>query len=338
MHYLQNLIKEIDKTHPHLGNLAAMCQLSIKAKKLLLVVSPRGCGKSRISSFIGAAMPGASLQDRLSVAGLGFLKEEFNGFQSVVVVDDIAKCQTSYARITTITTLGELVYSHYCKSALIGTVYNIENFYGSAIVNVQPVLLKELVKSDEWEASIQDKSIRYYHLYRPQEPNSSVPEVEIQWGKSLDSVAKVDSAGKLLNELKVIGSIQWGLARTKEHISDLLRAAAALDNRDKVTQADLAILLKIIRPLSYEGLIGSKTAFESERNINSNLLAILTEYVTYGKFTLAQIAQDYKLSLSQCYRIMQQCSLQWTEVTKSPTSYAPSADFLKELVRIGLVK
>jgi len=338
MHYLASVAKVINKTHPHLGNLAVMTMLSIKAKKMLIVVAPRGCGKSRISSFVGLSLENACLQDRLSVAGLSYLKDVFNGFQSVVVVDDIAKTQTPYARIATITTLAELVYSHYCKSALAGTHYEIENFFGSAVVNIQPVLLKELVKSDEWEASIQDKTIRYYHLYRPLVPNSMPPSIKINWGISLDNVKDYKLNGKLAKNLVSIGSVQWGLARLQEHLVALLRASAALDGRSEVTQSDLLLLSKVLKPLVFENLVMSKRGFESERLLNANLLAILTEFITYGQFSLAQIASDYKISLSQCYRIMSQYRDDWVEISKSPTMYAPSKTLQEKLKKLGVMK
>ncbi|MBA7692436.1 hypothetical protein ES703_101003 [subsurface metagenome] len=182
MHYLQKVIDAVDKTHPHLGKPCAVAMLAIKAKKLLLLVSPRGCGKSRVTSFVGLSYPNPLLEDRLSVAGLAAIKGDLNDYQGVLVVDDIAKTQTPYARISTLTTIAELVYSHYCISHLSGTNFEIRNFCGAALVNIQPILLKEVVKSSEWEASMMDKSMRYYHLYRPQEPNPMPPKVTLDWG------------------------------------------------------------------------------------------------------------------------------------------------------------
>jgi len=339
-HYLRDVISEVDKTHPRLGNLAAMCQLAIKAKKLLLVVSPRGCGKSRVTSIVALSLPNASLQDRISTAGLAYLKEEFNGFQSVLMVDDIAKCQTQYARISTVTTIAELVYSHYCKSALQGSNFSIENFHGSAVINIQPVLLKEVVKSDEWEASVQDKSIRYYHLYRPQKPNSSPLSFKWRWGISLENVEplkiRLRLGNKTFRSLADLISVQWGNSRLLEHLADLLMASAALDERNKVNQTDITLLRDLLMPLSYESLVMNKREFESDRYLDSNMLAILTEWLTYGAFTLQQLSDDYKLSVSQCYRIMHEYAAKWIEVSKSPTKFAPSLDFAKQLAECGI--
>lgn len=336
MHYLQEVIHQVDKTHPHLGNPVAMAMLTIKAKKMLILVSPRGCGKSRVSSFVGLSYPGHELQDRMSVAGLAAIRERLNGFQSVLVVDDIAKTQTAYARITTLTTLAELVYSHYCISHLAGTNYEITDFYGSALVNIQPVLLREVVKSPEWEASMQDKSIRYYHLFRPLEPNPMPPEVRLQWGYNLDKVAVPLGKGKLVEQLKAIGETQWGLSRLVEHTKDLLRACAAYDKRYKVTSADYRLLIKLLNPMVIENLITDKKEFESERYLNSNQLAILTEFVTYGNFTLRQMSRDYKLSESQCRKIMSRYSDTWVETERRPTTYAPSKALTEKLKEVGI--
>lgn len=336
MHYLSYLIKEVDKTHPHLGNPVAMACLAIKAKKLLLLVSPRGCGKSRVSSYVGLSYPEHSLQDRLSVAGLTYLQDEFTGFKGVVVVDDIAKTQTAYARTTTLTTLAELIYSHYCHSRLSGTKYSITDFYGSAIINIQPVLLRDIVTSVEWEASMQDKSIRYYHLYRPLKPQPLPPKPQIDWGYDITKIEPFELEGKLADRLMRIGETQWGLARLREHTSDLLRAAAALDRRYRVDRNDYNLMLKLLLPLNIEFLVTSKRELESGRIFVPDRLAILTEFFTYGNFTLEHLSRDYKLSQSQCYRIMSKYPKDWVQVSKHPTTYAPSEELQKRLKEVGI--
>lgn len=336
MHYLNQVIKEVDETHPHLGNPVVVAMLAIKAKKLLLLVSPRGCGKSRITSFVGLSHPHPMLEDRLSIAGLAALGGDLNGYQGVLIVDDIAKTQTPYARITTVTTLAELVYSHYCKSHLQGSNFEIDNFYGAALVNIQPILLKEVVKSAEWEASMMDKSMRYYHLYRPLNPNPEAPKIELDWGVDTAGVERPELKGKLAEELKAIGECQWGLSRLREHIADLLVASAALDRRGKVTLADYRLLTKLLAPMRIESLVTDKQELEAQRYLASNQLAILTQFFTYGSFTLGQLARDYHLSQGQCYKIMSRYTKEWEIVSKNPTTYAPSEELRKRLKGVKL--
>lgn len=337
MTYLDTVIETVDKTHPQLGRPVVVSLLAVKATKFLIMVSPRGCGKSRVSSYVGGQSPKSIIQDRLSVAGLQTMTGDLSGFTGVVVVDDIAKSQTSYARITTITTLAELTYSHYIKSALARSHFSIENFYGSAIVNAQPVLVAELVRSSEWEASIQDKSVRYYHLKRPVEPNPDPPQLTIQWGLQLDSVKrpKFDfTAGERLLKLT---EIQWGLARQREHLTDLLKASAAFDNRKVVEAADYKLLERVLAPLAIEELVMTKSGFESGRQLSANQLAVLTEFASYGQFTLRQLSQDYKLSESRCYQIMDKYAKDWRLVRRSPTTYAPTPELKKRLTELGIM-
>ena len=331
MHYLNRVIKAVDETHPHLGNAVAVAMLAVKAKKLLLLVSPRGCGKSRITSFVALSFPNPMLEDRLSIAGLASIGVELSGYQGVLIVDDIAKTQTPYARITTITTLAELVYSHYCTSHLQGSNFEITNFYGAALVNIQPILLKEVVKSAEWEASMMDKSMRYYHLYRPQNPNPKPPKVKLDWGGDASCIDAPELTGKLAEELKSIGECQWGLSRLREHIADLLVASAALDRRGKVSLVDFRLLVKLLAPMRIESLVTDKLELETQRYLASNQLAILTQFFTYGSFTLGQLARDYHLSESQCYKIMSKYTREWEIVSKNPTTYAPSDELRKRL-------
>jgi len=217
------------------------------------------------------------------------MEDELNDFRGLMYVDDIAKSQTAYARISTMTTLAELIYSHYINSKLSKMDFEIKNFRGAGIVNMQPVLMRELVTSSEWEASIQDKTIRYYHLHRPLKPNPEPPKVVLTWGISITDVETVKRHEKLARVLERIVEPQWGIARLREHTTDLLKASAALDGRKVVSDIDYELLIDILKPLKIEDLVINKSGFEEGRTLNSARLATLTEYMTHGGFTLSDI-------------------------------------------------
>jgi len=143
-------------------------------------------------------------------------------------------------------------------------------------------------------------------------------------------------SGKLANTLLTIGDTQWGWSRVKEHMLDLLRASAALDKRSKVTQQDYRLLARLLNPLRVEWLVIKKSSFESGRSLDAEELAILTEFATYGQFTLRHLSRDYKLSESQCYRIMANHSKSWQIVAKNPTTYAPALELKERMREAGL--
>ena len=327
MAYIENLITAVNKTHPSLGELVATLQIVVKARKMCLVVSPSGCGKSTAMTLIAKNTANSMMPDRLSIAGLATIADKLCSFRSVVVVDDIATTQTDYARKTTITTLAALAYTHRVESIMAGIEYSIEDFYGSALVGIQPILLRNLMLLEEWDASIQDKALRYYYLHRPVVPCLELPAVEIKKGLDIDNVNNFEPehTNKKWHELLVLGDSQWSKARSKEHLRDMLKAIAALENRQDVIDNDYILLTRLLKPMAIESIVVVKEQLEGERYLDNNLLALLVEYYTYnGEFPLAQIALDYKLSLSQCYKIMQTQNGYWQQISKSPTIYKPS--------------
>ena len=339
MSYLENLIEKVDETHAGLGELVAVAHIVVKARKIALIVSPSGCGKSTAMSLLAQQIPDAIMPDRLSIAGLCAMADKLTGFRSVVVVDDIATTQTDYARKTTITTLVALVYTHRIQSMMQGIEYTIDDFHGSALIGIQPILLKNLMLLEEWDASIQDKALRYYHLFRPVSPSLTLPNVKIEKGNDMayvkDYIPDVNNPDwrKLIN----LGDSQWSRARAKEHLLDMLRAMASLEHRKYVVDSDLTLLARLLKPMAIENIVVVKEQLEGERYLDNNLLALLAEYYTYGKeFSLAQIALDYKLSLSQCYRIMQSQNGYWQQISKSPTLYTPSKKLIDALKNFGL--
>ena len=327
MTYIENIIDDVNKTHPELGDMVALLNIAVKARKLTLVISPSGCGKSTAMNVIAKNTANAIQPDRLSVAGLCVMADKLTSYRSVVVVDDIATTQTDYARKTTITTLAALVYTHRIESMMAGIFYQIEDFYGSALIGIQPILLRNLMLLDEWDASIQDKALRYYHLHRPIKPCLVLPDVQLEQGLDINIIEdfEPDVENKEWHKLVALADCQFSRARGKEHIRDMLKAMAALEQRKQVISEDYTLLARLLLPMAIENIVVVKEQLEGERYLDNNLLALLAEYFTYnGEFSLAQVALDYKLSLSQCYKIMGQQNGYWQQISKSPTIYQPS--------------
>lgn len=339
MSYIRNLIADVNETHIGLGNLVAVCQIIIKARKMALIVSPSGCGKSAAMDFSTSLCRDVIAPDRLSMAGLASLADRLNDYDSTIVVDDISTTGTDYARTKIIGVLVALCYTHHVQSFMQGSEYEINNFQGSALVGVQPVWLRELMLTGEWEGSIQDKCLRYYHLVRPTVPNLSKPVAQIENGLPFSDVKDFtpDSENIHWQRLTQLGIMQWSKARCRQHLQDYLKAVAALEGRDIVNVDDYEILEILLRPMAYETISVVKTDFEGEKRLNNNLIALIAEYNTYqGQFSLGQVAMDYKLTVDHCYKIMKGQSQYWEQISKSPTIYKPSKNFATTLKKYKL--
>jgi len=336
VHKLYEVIEAVDKTHPLLGNAVAFGVIATKAKKCLIVISPAGCGKSSVSDAVAATHPQAIKLDSVTRSGLKDFRDIFTHFQGLVVVDDLGKVDTNYSRIATVTSFAELVYSHYISKHTMTVTVEIADFFASAILNAQPPILAQLISSDEWEVVIQDKTIRYYHLYRPTTPNQDKPEFKVDWGIDFTTVHKPSHNYKLYPKIEAIASVQWSDSRCLEHVDDLLKATAALDRRQEVNNEDLMLLHKLMKPMTVEKYVKFKTGFELGRYMDTNLLAVIVEFATWKDITIDRIARDYKISPSTVYRLLGEIKT-WFE-TGNPMSkrLVPKEDFKKILKEAGV--
>jgi len=304
LHQLYSVIKGVEETHSGLGNAVAFSIICVKARMCLLVVSPAGCGKSTISDMVALGHPNAQRIDSTTTASLSQHVEEFSNFYGLVVIDDMGKIGDTYSRKHTLTAFAELCYSHFIRRYTFRASVIIEDFHGSAVLNVQPVILADVYQYPEWESVIQDKTLRYYHLKRPTKPNDAPPKVNIDWGIDIDLVAKPDHRYKLYPKLEAIGGIQWSDARTLEHLDTLLRASAALDRREKPNGEDFRLLNRLMKPMVVERYITSKSGFEVGRWMDTNLAAVLVEFASWRNISIDRIARDYKISPATTYRLL----------------------------------
>jgi len=219
-------------------------------------------------------------------------------------MDDIAGAGSMYERKETLVAFSMLCYSHSISKHTFTSDFEITDFHGSTIMNIQPSILAEIYEYPEWESLISEKTLRYYHLYRPTIPNSTKPNFKVDWGIDIDKVQKPRHDFKLYPTLENIGSIQWSDSRALEHLDTLMKATAALDRREYVTSADLQLLCKLMKPMTVERYIFHKTGFEVGRWMDTNLAAVLVEFASWKNINIDRIARDYKISPSTVYRLL----------------------------------
>ena len=338
MHQLYSVIRDVEKTHSGLGNALAFSIICTKARMCLLNVAPSGTGKSVITNTLKKSYPDCVKLDSVTRSGLRDFKEQFTNFWGLVVIDDMAKVDSLYSRKHTITSFAELCYSHDISKHTFTCTIVIDGFFGSAVINIQPVILAELVADSEWEAVTQDKTVRYYHLYRPKAPVPFLPDVNVDWGISLDLVHKPRHDFKLYDKLGDIASIQWSDARVMEHLDVLLKATAALDRRQEVRAEDFQILHRLMKPMIIERSIFHKVGFESGRYLETNLLAVLVEFASWKDINLERIARDYKISPTTAYRLLTEIK-DWFEPSEPMSKrLVPKPGLRKVLKEAGVVR
>lgn len=288
--------RQVDRTHKGLGNLFSFALLSTKAKKFAIVIAVSGTGKTTALKAAANVNPEENIfLDSITRSGLVAIDKKLNDFKGTFLLTDLGNIDTAYSLKESVKTLVNLTYEHGISKLNATTNLKIENFQGSALTTGQPVIMQQLINSPDWEAVIQDKTIRYYHLIRPIKVNNSEINVRATWGKPLDEVSIRFVKSEKVKQLYRVGLDQFGISRAHQHIDDLLRACAALDNRKKVIPKDVACLTELIKPMRFEKRIIGREGFESDKRFMHNDMCLLTEAATYHELDKNQMMINYKL-------------------------------------------
>ena len=338
MHAVRKLIRQVDKTHKGLGAMIAMNIIAAKAKMCILNVAPAGCGKS-VSTDAVTGMLGevARRYTSLTLAGLKHEMAELKQYSGHMLIDDLGGEKSEWSRISTLTVLANLIYGHYVKKVTYTGVIGIENFYGSASLNIQPILMQSIIGDSDWIAVIRDKVLRYYHLIRPIKPKLYLSNPKIDYTIPLQDVMLPAHKGKLWYQLVAIGLTQWSYGRILEYLPKLLKSCASLDSRTNVTQEDYRLLIKLMKPMQLERYIVQSYSFESGRAFDNNTYCILVELASHGQPTIEDICEDYKVSPETTVRLIQS-SPEWCWIKQnSPKKVMPTeqADKILKLAGVG---
>lgn len=277
------------------------------SSRVVYVASVRSArsGKSAATSKIKQLRKNeADFYTSLTLAGLERRKVQFSNYYGHIIIDDLGSEKSLWSRTATVAVLANLVHTHYVQKITQGQDIGISDFYGSAALNIQPILMNSIVRTNEWIAVTRDKTLRYYHLFRPIKPIKQLPEATIDWGESYMTVALGKAKGVLWNRLVALALSQWSHARCIEHLPALLKGAAALDGRTKVDKSDYKLLLKLLKPMTLERDIIDTYGFEEGRNFLNNTYCILTEIASYGEPTILNFCIDYKCSPSTVERLI----------------------------------
>ena len=336
MHQLYSIIEGVEKTHLGLGNAMAFSIICTKARKCLLLVAPSGCGKSVITDSLGILHPDAIRLLSITKARMKDYKDTFSNYQGVVLMDDMAGAGSMYERKETLIAFAFMCYTHFISKHTFTSDFDIWNFHGAAILNIQPSILAEIYQYPEWESILQDKAIRYYHLYRPIKPNEVKPEFKVDWGIDMDLVKKPSKDYKLYKDLETIAAIQFSDARVLEHLNDFLRASAALDGRETVKLEDYVLLKRLMKPLTVERYIMQKSGFEIGRWMNVNLLDVLVEFATWKNITIDRICRDYKVNPATCYRSLTEIKEWFAESQIMSKRLVPKPELKRVLKEAGV--
>ena len=333
---LLNVYNNVEDTHKGLGRLAVVEVLSDASNRSLLVIGSSGTGKSTVMKWLGKHVTRKKIiRDAVTVTGLRHLQKELNNVEATILIDDLSKGGTPYSQVQTVMSLGELVYTGYIFKTTSTVNFGISNFRGSAIMNCQPLLLRRVIKNEEFETDIRDKVIRWYHLKRPITPKLSIPTDNIrhQYRTFNVTIPLNIYDNQLYDDAYGMFRFEFSDARAEEHLQAWLRASAYLNGRDKVNEADLYLIFQLSRNFQFEFVLMNKDNLEGRREMNVNLIPIITTINTFKSYPFTRMLMDYGVKTRRLYEIIKETSNYVDTVKGKDDVYIIARRNLIELLR-----
>ena len=309
------------------------------ANRTLFVIGVSGSGKSTAYKWLKKNVK-RQIVDLHSV-GISTLAKFGNTLQSnptTILIEDLSVAKTEDMMIKTAFFITHLTYDKRLIRIIMPYPIEIHNFVGSAIINFQPYILEAMFKQREWETDIRDKAIRYYHLYLPLEqfikPPSELPTYRVKYSYVDEVSFSFDIKSEWLSIYrKALQNFrhEFTEARAREHLNALLKANAILNERNKLTKADLIIIERLSRIFKLELEIFEKEHLEGKRTLNVDLLPILSVLATYSSYPISKLMLHFQVRRSQIYNILNTLS-EYVLTYNSPSRIIPT-DYTKQLLK-----
>jgi len=334
----QHIYTSVEKTHRGCGKLAVMEVLCDMSNRCLLVVGSSGTGKSATLKWLHSNISRDKIWlDALTVSGLKHLANKLHQQTKSILIDDVSKGGTVYSQVMTVTALGELVYSGYVRKVTSQMDLDISGFRGSAIINSQPLIYKRIIKADEFETDIRDKVIRYFHLKRPINVVTKPPEnnLKYQYNYYDTTMPEYILQSPLYEEALHLFRLEFTKARAKEHLNALLQASALLNNRPSVVKEDLMLVGWLARSFVIEGYITNKSDLEGARDLDVNIMPLLSILSTFKKYRLSELSLDFQVKMRRAYEIVKMNEGLVTTVVLDGEPYVVPTNACQDILRMA---
>jgi len=336
---IRRIYENIESTHKGLGRLAIVEVLSDASNRALLVVGSSGTGKSTVMKWLSKHITRKKYNfDAITVTGLRHLQKEFNNANASILIDDLSKGGTEYSQVQTVVALAELVYSGYVTKFTSTISFRIYSFQGSAIMNCQPLLFRRIIRAPEFETDIRDKVIRWYHLRRPVTPMLSIPKDSVRYQYRYETVeipSKIYDL-ELYDSAYDMFRFEFSDARAEEHLEAWLRASAYVNGRNKVSEADVYLVFQLSRNFQFEYALISKDNLEGRRDMNVNLMPVITTINTFKAYPFTRMLMDYGVKTRRLYEILKSLD-QYVDTVKGKDDIyiVPKRNLLELLRELG---
>ena len=330
-HPLFSYALQVEKTHRGLGNMTAFLKLATNAKKCIIVVGGHGSGKTTaIDAVLADTASNNVLElDSVTRSGLKKFESQLTNFQGIFSVSDLGAIDTNYTIQESVKVLALLCYEHHVSKLNAMMDMRIDNFRGSALTTIQPVAVQHMVRGSQWDAVLMDKTVRYYHLYKPTAANLQPITASVKPKIPITAVTVPAAITRKIKALIQSTITQWSDARSEEHLIDFCKSAASFAGRKTAILQDWLVTLKLMNPLYLENYFLDRNEIEGQLFFSNADFVVLSELASYGKIDKIRMARNYKVSMRTVFRLLKDTKAWYVNDITNNRMIKPSAQALE---------
>lgn len=305
MENIISILKQVEKTHKNLGLPLIFAKMVDLCDFGLFIVGIRGKGKTTVLDTIRDYLSHREIMEVsiLTYAGLNKMANSLSDSSMTLINRDFSSFYTDYLKDVAVNMISALITDHSIKADTGKYHLKIDNCTISFLSATQPQMLEKINRIPAWESMYRDRFLRYPMLYwfgSPKEYLDRPPEVSpVELIPDIDDVVIRKSTREKpeYNRMLALIERQTSEGRCRQYLDRLLRAIAAINERDIVIEKDLKFMQLFAGNLIMDYLLSDRKKGVSRSLIlNSDSYIIFDYLLENGGSSKADMRREWSVS------------------------------------------
>lgn len=270
----------------------------------LFIVGIRGRGKTTILDTIRDCLSHRDIMEVsiLTYAGLNKMADSLSNRSVTMLNRDFSSFYTDYLKDVAVNMMSTLITDHSIKADTGKYHLKIDNCTISFLSATQPQMLEKINRIPAWESMYRDRFLRYPMLYwfgSPKYRNTMPKVLPIELIPDIDNVAITNSIKQKpeYDRMLMLIERQTSEGRCRQYLDALLKASAAINERDIVIEKDLKFMQLFAGNLVMDYLLSDRQKGVSHSLIlNSDSYIIFSYLLETGGSSKADMRKEWSVS------------------------------------------
>jgi len=270
----------------------------------LFIVGIRGRGKTTILDTIRDCLSHRDIMEVsiLTYAGLNKMAGELSNRNVTMINRDFSSFYTDYLKDVAVNMMSTLITDHSIKADTGKYHIKIDNCTISFLSATQPQMLEKINRIPAWESMYRDRFLRYPMLYwfgSPEYRDDPPKVLPVELIPDINSVTITKSVKQKpeYNRMLALIERQTSGGRCRQYLDALLKASAAINERDIVIEKDLKFLQLFAGNLVTDYLLSDrKQGVSRSLVLNSDSYIIFSYLLEIGGASKSDMREEWSVS------------------------------------------